>query len=111
MTQQLWQAAKLATVGGLAASIAHELNNPLAAVSRRVETVLTQTAAGDPRRRPLEIIEQETERLGNLAANLLQFSRRGPEQISTVNLCEGCSRRWSWSGLSCATATCSSCGS
>src|SRR5574341_2591404 len=29
MTQQLWQAAKLATMGELAASIAHELNNPL----------------------------------------------------------------------------------
>ena len=33
MTQQLWQAAKLASVGELAASIAHELNNPLATVS------------------------------------------------------------------------------
>ena len=37
MTQQLWQAAKLATLGELAASIAHELNNPLATVSLRVE--------------------------------------------------------------------------
>ena len=35
MTQQLWQAAKLASVGELAASIAHELNNPLATVSLR----------------------------------------------------------------------------
>ena len=35
MTQQLWQAAKLASVGELAASIAHELNNPLAIVSLR----------------------------------------------------------------------------
>ena len=32
MTQQLWQASKLATMGELAASIAHELNNPLATV-------------------------------------------------------------------------------
>ena len=40
MTQQLWQAAKLASVGELAASIAHELNNPLATVSLRVESLL-----------------------------------------------------------------------
>ena len=34
MTQQIWQASKLATVGELAASIAHELNNPAAAARR-----------------------------------------------------------------------------
>lgn len=34
MSQQLWQAAKMVTMGELAASIAHELNNPLATVSK-----------------------------------------------------------------------------
>ena len=42
MTQQLWQASKLATMGELAASIAHELNNPLATVTLRIETLLDQ---------------------------------------------------------------------
>ncbi|MBC7816489.1 MAG: PAS domain S-box protein [Planctomycetaceae bacterium] len=88
MTQQLWQAAKLATVGELAASIAHELNNPLATVSLRVESLLAQTAADDPKRRPLEIVEQEVERMSNLVANLLQFSRRGQRQMSSVDLAE-----------------------
>ena len=76
MTQQLWQAAKLASVGELAASIAHELNNPLATVCLRVESVLARTPADDPRRRALEIVEQEATRMGELVANLLQFSRR-----------------------------------
>ena len=88
MTQQLWQAAKLASVGELAASIAHELNNPLATVSLRIESVLARTPADDPRRRALEIIEQETKRMGELVANLLQFSRRGEEKISTVDVRE-----------------------
>ena len=44
MTQQLWQAAKLASVGELAASIAHELNNPLATVILRIESVLARHA-------------------------------------------------------------------
>jgi PAS domain S-box-containing protein len=86
MTQQLWQAAKLASVGELAASIAHELNNPLATVSLRIESVLARTPADDPRRRALEIVEQEAKRMAELVANLLQFARRGDGQISTVDI-------------------------
>jgi PAS domain S-box-containing protein len=85
-SQQLWQAAKLATLGELAASIAHELNNPLAIVSLRVEALLAQISADDPKRRLLEVIEQEVERMGSLVANLLQFSRRGHRQMSTVDV-------------------------
>jgi signal transduction histidine kinase len=88
MTQQLWQAAKLATLGELAASIAHELNNPLATVNLRVEDILARTPADDPRRRPLEVVEQEVDRMANLVANLLQFSRRGREEISTVDVAD-----------------------
>ena len=59
MSQQLMQAARLATMGELAASIAHELNNPLATVSLRVEALLTSTTEDDPKRHALQIIEQE----------------------------------------------------
>jgi PAS domain S-box-containing protein len=85
-SQQLWQAAKLASVGELAASIAHELNNPLGTVSLRIESILAQTDPDDPRRKPLEIVEQEVERMAHLVSNLLQFSRQGKEQISTVRV-------------------------
>src|SRR5262249_32231939 len=84
--QQLWQAARLAGAGELAASIAHELNNPLATVHLRLEGVLAKTPPTDPRRQPLEVVEQEVERMANLVANLLQFSRAGREQVSTVNV-------------------------
>ena len=45
MTQQLWQTSKLATMGELAASIAHELNNPLSIISLRIEA-LAEAAEG-----------------------------------------------------------------
>jgi len=85
-TQQLWQASKLATMGELSASVAHELNNPLATVALRVENLLMQVTDDDQQRRSLEIITQEVDRMASLVENLLQFSRRGHRQISTVDL-------------------------
>ena len=75
-------------MGELAASIAHELNNPLAIISLRVESLLSQTAADDPGRRQLEVVEQEVDRMADLVANLLQFSRRGQPQASTVDVAD-----------------------
>jgi PAS domain S-box-containing protein len=88
MTEQLWQASKLATMGELAASVAHELNNPLATISLHAEMLLSELAADDPNRPALQVIEQEVERMSTLVSNLLLFSRRGHKQISTVNLGE-----------------------
>jgi signal transduction histidine kinase len=86
MSRQLWQAAKLATVGELTASVAHDLNNPLTIVGLHVETLVRQIPDGDPKQRALEIIGGEVERMGDLVANLLQFSRRSQAQISTFDV-------------------------
>jgi len=88
MTQQLWQASKLATMGELSASIAHELNNPLATVALRVENLLMTMAEDDQQRHGLEIITQEVDRMATLVNNLLQFSRRSHRQVSTVDVRE-----------------------
>jgi PAS domain S-box-containing protein len=86
MSQQLWQSAKLATMGELAASIAHELNNPLAILSLRIESLLAGLPDDSAARRELRVMEQEVDRMASLVANLLQFSRSGQRQISSLDL-------------------------
>jgi len=88
MTQQLWQASKLVTMGELAASIAHELNNPLATICLRAESLAGQLAVNDPTRLAVDVIAREVERMATLVSNLLIFSRRSQPQISTVDLCD-----------------------
>jgi signal transduction histidine kinase len=86
MTQQLWQTAKLATMGELAASIAHELNNPLAILSLRIESVLASLPPDSEAQPELEVMEREVDRMASLVTNLLQFSRSSNRQISSLQV-------------------------
>jgi PAS domain S-box-containing protein len=86
MTQQLWQASKLATMGELAASIAHELNNPLAIISLRVDSLARDLANDERKSHMLKIIAGEVKRMGKLIGRLLQFSRHSHQQISTLDI-------------------------
>ena len=84
--QQMWNTAKLATMGELSASIAHELNNPLAIISLWLETLTTNTLHDDPRLHAITIIEEECTRMASLITNLLQFTRGAGRQISTIDI-------------------------
>ena len=86
LTQQLWQSSKLATMGELSASIAHELNNPLAIISLRIES-LSEDLVNDPQKsHALEIIAKEVDRMGKLVCNLLQFSRHAQPEIANLDI-------------------------
>jgi len=87
-TQQLWQSSKLATMGELAASIAHELNNPLAIISLRLES-LAGDLANDPRQsHALEIIANEVDRMGKLVGSLLRFSHHNQQEMAILDIRE-----------------------
>lgn len=88
VSRQLWQTARLATMGELAASIAHELNNPLATMGLHLEGLREKIATDHPAHRHLAVIEEEGDRMANMVASLLQFSRPGPPRISSVDLHE-----------------------
>jgi signal transduction histidine kinase len=87
ITQQLWQMARMATMGELAASLAHELNNPLTTVSLLVESLTAQIPSDDPQQRALQVIAREVDRMAALVKSLLDFSRRSPLQVAIVDIC------------------------
>ena len=85
--RQLTQADKLASVGRLAAGVAHEINNPLTGVLTYASLLLKQ--AEDPGvREDLAVIVRETKRCRDIVRNLLDFARQSPPSRQSVDLNE-----------------------
>jgi PAS domain S-box-containing protein len=76
--QQLFESEKLAAVGRLAASIAHEVNNPLEAIKNSLY-LMQSSFEGDKNARFLEIARKETERVSHIVRQMLGFARRSGE--------------------------------
>jgi len=76
--QQLFESEKLAAIGRLAASIAHEVNNPLEAIKNALY-LMQNGAEGDKNARFLEIARKETERVSHIVRQMLGFARRSGE--------------------------------
>jgi signal transduction histidine kinase len=74
--QSLVQSAKLAAIGELAASVAHEINNPLTVILGNSQLLLGQLAEDSPEHRRATSIETEAHRAGKIVRDLLDFSRR-----------------------------------
>ena len=68
-------AENLARLGTMAATVAHEIRNPLAGISSTIQVVSGSLEAGDPRKDPLDKVLQQVVRLGDLVGDLLNFAR------------------------------------
>lgn len=77
-TEQLHHADRLATIGQLAAGVAHELNEPLAGILGLAQLSAKTPGLPEPVARDLEKIVQETLHAREIIRNLLLFARRMP---------------------------------
>ena len=74
--QQLVKSEKLAAVGQLTASIAHEINNPIAVIQGNLDLLReTLGAAADPVRPELKLMDEQVERMRLIVTQLLQYAR------------------------------------
>ncbi len=85
---QVIRAEKLAVVGRLAASVAHEVNNPLQAIALQLQLIGDEGLTGTASRR-LAIVREELDRIAGIVQRLLDFQRptlgeRKPHQLSAL---------------------------
>jgi two-component system NtrC family sensor kinase len=86
---QLVKAEKLAATGKLAASLAHEINNPLQAIQNSLHLVTQRHSLDDSKRQMyLSMAQEEVQRLIDMVQRMLDFYRPSTESQETVDIQE-----------------------
>lgn len=85
---QLIQTEKLASVGQLAAGVAHEINNPLGTIVLYSHLLLKQLQEIDPAREDIQFIISEAERCKTIVGSLLNFARQGKLEVGEITVTE-----------------------
>jgi signal transduction histidine kinase len=85
---ELQQADHLATAGEMAASIAHEIKNPLAGILGAIQVLDSEIPAGDSRKEVMEEIVVQLERMNHAVNDLLSYARPSPPLFEDVNIQE-----------------------
>ncbi|MEA1921117.1 MAG: ATP-binding protein [Pseudomonadota bacterium] len=85
--ERLQASRKMAAIGRLSAGIAHEIRNPLAAISGSIEILAKDLPVqNDTHHRLLQIVLKESQRLNHLISDFLGFSRLEGKEQTTTNL-------------------------
>jgi two-component system NtrC family sensor kinase len=82
--QGLIRSEKLASVGKLAAGLAHEIGNPISAILGYVEMLQSEVVEADEQRDVLSRVQSEVERIDTIIRDLLAYSRPGRDNVVAV---------------------------
>ena len=85
-TAELVRSERLASMGQIAAGVAHEINNPLGIILGFTQDLLASKADDDPDTEALLVVEQETERCARVVKDLLNLARTGETHRSPLDL-------------------------
>lgn len=88
LEQRLHHAEKMASVGRLAAGVAHEIGTPLAVIDGRAQQLQRREEEGSATRQAVENIRVQVERIGHIVRQLLAFGRGYEGQRRQVRLDE-----------------------
>jgi signal transduction histidine kinase len=84
----LARAEKLAALGKVAASVAHEIRNPLTAIKMLIYSMRDELAKDDEKRKDLAVVLKEIDRLERFVQNFLQFARPPDPVLASININE-----------------------